>query len=137
MPKVGSTLAAIDPKGNVASVASAEDRRPLSDLIDQKVSLPRVQKSAMLPIVTRRCRSAGQPLQRERHAKFPLLGLAASRKTYGNPLMQGRSRSTKAAATPATPRCFDLQQNEERLISYAIDLGTREGRGERARRTHS
>src|SRR5262249_39967735 len=30
----------------------------------------------------------------------------------------------KAIATPATPRILDLQPGEERLLSYAVDLGT-------------
>jgi hypothetical protein len=119
--KIGSALA-LDPSG-VASVANADEIGDYFQyLIDQKVTLPR-QKSAMLPIVN-------QPVEGQRvsiyneavQAKFPLLGLKF-KNTTGQDLMQGPVSVYESGTYAGDGRIMDLQPNEERLISYAIDQG--------------
>ncbi len=90
--------------------------------IDQKVTLPR-QKSAMLPIVN-------QPVEGKRvsiynegvQAKFPLLGLRF-KNTTGQDLMQGPVAVYEGGTYAGDGRIMDLQPNEERLLSFAIDQG--------------
>jgi len=115
---------AIDPGKSVASAATATE---LGDFfqyaIEQPVTLPR-QKSAMLPIVTQEIDGAKVTIYNERtHAKFPLLGLKF-RNTTNLPLMQGPITVFEGNSYAGDARILDLQPKEERLISYAIDLGT-------------
>ena len=56
-------------------------------------------------------------------AKFPLLGLKL-KNTSGLHLMQGPITVFEGSNYAGDARILDLQPNEERLISYAIDLGT-------------
>ena len=119
--KIGSAVA-LDPSG-VASVANADEIGDYFQYtIDQKVTLPR-QKSAMLPIVN-------QPVEGDRvsiyneavQAKFPLLGLRF-KNTTGQDLMQGPVSVYEGGTYAGDGRIMDLQPNEERLLSYAIDQG--------------
>jgi hypothetical protein len=91
--------------------------------IDKPVSLPR-QKSAMLPIVNKDVEGARVSIYNERtQAKFPLLGLKL-KNTSGLHLMQGPITVFEGSNYAGDARILDLQPNEERLISYAVDLGT-------------
>src|SRR5437762_12081234 len=91
--------------------------------IDKAVSLPR-QKSAMLPIVGKDIEGTRVSIYNERtQAKFPLLGLKL-KNTSGLHLMQGPITVFEGSNYAGDARILDLQPNEERLISYAIDLGT-------------
>jgi len=119
--KIGSALA-LDPSG-VASVATADEIGDYFQYtIDQKVTLLR-QKSAMLPIVN-------QPVEGKRvsifneavQAKFPLLGLRF-KNTTGQDLMQGPVSVYEGGTYAGDGRIMDLQPDEERLLSYAIDQG--------------
>ena len=119
--KIGSALA-LDPSG-AASVANADEIGDYFQYnIDQKVTLPR-QKSAMLPIVN-------QPVEGKRvsifneavQAKFPLLGLRF-KNTTGQDLMQGPVSVYEGGTYAGDGRIMDLQPNEERLLSFAIDQG--------------
>src|SRR5205823_11102502 len=56
-------------------------------------------------------------------AKFPLLGLKL-KNTSGLHLMQGPITVFEGSSYAGDARILDLQPNEERLISYAVDLGT-------------
>ena len=56
-------------------------------------------------------------------AKFPLLGLKF-KNTSGLHLMQGPITVFEGSNYAGDARILDLQPNEERLLSYAIDLGT-------------
>ncbi|MGH7225037.1 MAG: DUF4139 domain-containing protein, partial [Gemmataceae bacterium] len=56
-------------------------------------------------------------------AKFPLLGLRF-KNTSGLHLMQGPITVFEGSNYAGDARILDLQPNEERLISYAVDLGT-------------
>ena len=62
-------------------------------------------------------------LQRGVQAKFPLLGLR-SRTRRGLHLMQGPITVFEGSTYAGDARILDLQPNEERLLTYAIDLGT-------------
>jgi hypothetical protein len=122
--KIGSTLTAIDPRQGVAAAASA---RQLGDYfqyaIDHRVSLPR-QKSALIPIVQQHVLAAKVSIFNEEvHAQYPLLGLRF-KNTSGHHLMQGPVTVFDGGSYAGDTRFLDLQPNEERLLSYAIDLGT-------------
>src|SRR5262249_794004 len=56
------------------------------------------------------------------HGKFPLLGLRF-KNTSGLHLMQGPITVFEGASYAGDARLPDLQPKEERLLSYAIDLG--------------
>jgi hypothetical protein len=59
-------------------------------------------------------------------AKFPLLGLKF-KNTSGMHLMQGPITVFEGSTYAGDARILDLQPNEERLLSYAIDLVPRPG----------
>jgi hypothetical protein len=122
--KVGSAIAMLDPSQSVASVATAEDIGDVCHyVIDEAVNLPR-QKSAMLPIVNQPVDATKVSIFNESvHAKFPLLGLKF-RNTAPQPLMQGPVTVYDGSAYAGDSRVQDLQPNEERLLSYALDTGT-------------
>jgi hypothetical protein len=109
---------------SVPSVASAS---ALGDyyqyVIDRPVDLAR-QKSALLPIVNKdvegRRVSIYNPAVQPKH---PLLGLRF-KNTTGMPLSQGPMTVFEGSVYAGDTRVLDLQPDEERLISYALDLGT-------------
>jgi hypothetical protein len=91
--------------------------------IDHPVSLAR-QKSALLPIVGKDIE--GQRLSIYNAAvqpKHPLLGLRF-KNTSGVHLSQGPITVFEGSTYAGDTRILDVQPNEERLVSYAIDLGT-------------
>jgi hypothetical protein len=108
-------------------VQSAATASQLGDsfqyVLDQPVSLAR-QKSALLPIVNKEVEGQRVSIYNERtHPKFPLLGLKF-RNTSGLHLMQGPITVIEGSAYAGDSRILDVQPNEERLLSYAVDLGT-------------
>jgi hypothetical protein len=114
----------LDLSRSVSSMASAAK---LGDsfqyVIDHPVTLPR-QKSALLPIVNKEVEGTRVSIYNEgTQAKFPLLGLKF-KNTSGLHLMQGPITVFEGAAYAGDARILDLQPGEERLLSYAIDLGT-------------
>ncbi len=91
--------------------------------IDKPVTLPR-QKSALLPIVNKDVEGVRCSIYNERtQAKFPLLGLKF-KNTSGLHLMQGPITVFEGSNYAGDARILDMEPNEERLISYAVDLGT-------------
>ncbi len=91
--------------------------------IDKPVSLPR-QKSALLPIVNKDVQGTRCSIYNERtQAKFPLLGLKF-KNTSGLHLMQGPITVFEGSNYAGDARILDVEPNEERLLSYAVDLGT-------------
>jgi hypothetical protein len=91
--------------------------------IDQKITVSR-QKSVMLPLVNQPVSGAKVSIFNPAiHAKFPMLGLRL-KNTTGHPLMQGPITVYEESVYTGDTRILDLQPNEERLVSYAIDLGT-------------
>ncbi len=111
-------------KSGVASAASASKLGDFFQyVIDKPVSLPR-QKSALLPIVNKDVEGARVSIYNEAtQAKFPLLGLKL-KNTSGLHLMQGPITVFEGSNYAGDARILDLQPKEERLISYAVDLGT-------------
>jgi hypothetical protein len=111
-------------RGAVVSAASAQNLGDLFQyVIDHPVSLPR-QKSAMLPIVSTDVEGARVSIYNEHIlAKHPLLGLRLKNST-GVHLMQGPITVFDKNTYAGDSRIMDLQKGEERLISYAVDLGT-------------
>jgi hypothetical protein len=108
-------------------VVSAATAAALGDYfqysIEHAVTLPR-QKSAMLPIVQQPVETTRVSIYNEAvQAKHPLLGLRF-KNTTGLHLMQGPITVFEGAAYAGDARILDLQPKEERLLSYAIDLGT-------------
>ncbi len=92
-------------------------------VLEHPVSLPR-QKSAMLPIVQKEVEAERVSIYNEgTQAKHPLLGLRF-KNTTGLHLMQGPITVFEGSSYAGDARVLDLQPKEERLISYAIDLGT-------------
>ncbi len=91
--------------------------------IAHAVSLPR-QKSAMLPIVGKDIEAKRVSIYNEGvQARFPLLGLKF-KNTSGLHLMQGPITVFEGSNYAGDSRVLDIQPNEERLLSYAVDLGT-------------
>ena len=110
-----------------SSVSSAATASKLGDFfqyaIDKPVSLAR-QKSALLPIVTKEVESSRTSIYNERvQPKFPLLGMRF-KNTSGLHLMQGPLTIFEGATYAGDAVIRDLQPGEERLLSYAVDLGT-------------
>jgi hypothetical protein len=110
-----------------AGVAPAATATKLGDffqyVIDKPVSLPR-QKSALLPIVNKDVEGTRLSIYNEHtQAKFPLLGLRL-KNTSGLHLMQGPITVFEGSNYAGDARILDLQPKEERLLSYAVDLGT-------------
>ena len=78
----------------------------------------------MLPIVNKEIEGSRVSIYNESTlAKFPLLGFKF-KNTTGLHLMQGPITIFEDSSYAGDARILDLQPNEERLISYAIDLGT-------------
>jgi hypothetical protein len=108
-------------------VATAASASKLGDFfqyaIDRPVSLPR-QKSALLPIVGKDVEGTRVSIYNEKtQAKFPLLGLRF-KNISGLHLMQGPVTVFEGSSYAGDARILDLQPGEERLLSYAVDLGT-------------
>jgi hypothetical protein len=120
----GASIAGLNYKEGIQSVASAEDVGDYYQyVIDQKITLAR-QKSAMLPILNQTIDGAKVSIFNEGvHTKFPLLGLRL-KNTSGKPLTQGPITVYDDGAYAGDTRVLDLQPNEERLLSYAIDQST-------------
>ncbi len=111
-------------KEGIQSVASAEEVGDYFQyIVDQRISLSR-QKSAMLPIIDQNIDGAKISIYNESvHAKIPLLGLRL-KNTSGQPLTQGPITVYDNSTYAGDTRILDLQPNEERLLSYALDQGT-------------
>src|SRR5258708_14719433 len=91
--------------------------------MDHPVSLSR-QKSALLPIVGKDIEGTKVSIYNERvQTKHPLLGLRF-KNTSGAHLNQGPITVFEGSVYAGDTRVLDVQPNEERLLSYAIDLGT-------------
>ncbi|MBI2807903.1 MAG: DUF4139 domain-containing protein [Planctomycetes bacterium] len=122
--KKGSAIAGFNFKEGIQSVASSD---ALGDYyqysIDQKITLQR-QKSAMLPILDKTIDGAKISIFNPRvHAKHPLLGLRL-KNTSGQPLTQGPITVYDGGVFGGDTRILDVQPNESRLLSYALDQGT-------------
>ncbi|HYV36779.1 MAG TPA: DUF4139 domain-containing protein [Gemmataceae bacterium] len=91
--------------------------------IDQPVTIPR-QKSALLPIVNGGLEGDKVSVYSPgAHAKYPLLALRF-KNTTGVHLMAGPVAVFEGSNYCGDAQLPDIQPNEERLVSYALDLGT-------------
>jgi hypothetical protein len=109
------------------AVPSAATASALGDyfqyVIDQPVNLGR-QKSALLPIINKDVDASRVSIYNPGvQAKHPLLGLKFKNSTGMN-LSQGPITVFEGSTYAGDTRVLDLQPGEERLVSYAIDLGT-------------
>jgi hypothetical protein len=110
---------------SVASAAAAAEK--LGDffqyVIDKQVTLPR-RKSALLPIVGKDVEASRVSIYNEgTQPKSPLLGLRL-KNTSGLHLLQGPVTAFEGGTYAGDARIADLQPDEERLLSYAVGLGT-------------
>jgi hypothetical protein len=121
--KIGSALAEMDPTQSITSAAFAEDMgNACQYVIQQHVSLAR-QKSALLPIINQPVEASKVSIFNEGiHDKYPLLGLKFKNTSHQH-LMQGPITVYEGGSYAGDARLLDIQPNEERLLSYAIDLG--------------
>jgi len=108
------------------SVASAAEAKNLGEAfsyaIKEPVNLPR-QQSALLPIITGGIGAWKVSIYNPRiHAKFPLYGLRI-KNTTGAHLMGGPLTIYDSSVYAGDAIFEDLQRGEERLVSYAVDLG--------------
>ena len=107
--------------GNAATAAALGDFFQYT--IDHPVSLAR-QKSAMLPIVGKDVEGQKVSIYNQAvQTRHPLLGLKF-KNTSGAHLNQGPITVFEGSVYAGDTRVLDVQPNEERLVSYAIDLGT-------------
>ncbi|MBP3955715.1 DUF4139 domain-containing protein [Gemmata sp. G18] len=112
---------------NTGTVGNAATAGALGDFfqytIDHPVTLVR-QKSALLPIVGKEIEGTRVSIYNAGvQAKHPLLGLRL-KNTSGAHLNQGPITVFEGSTYAGDTRVLDVQPNEERLLSYAIDLGT-------------
>ena len=92
--------------------------------IDRPVSAAAPEVGALLPIVNKDVQGTRVSIYNERtQAKFPLLGLKF-KNTSGLHLMQGPITVFEGSNYAGDARILDVEPNEERLLSYAVDLGT-------------
>ena len=122
--KVGSSVTGFNFKEGIQSVANADEVGDYFQYaIKDPISLPR-QKSAMLPIIDQTIEGQKVSIFNESvHVKFPLLGLKI-KNTSGQPLTQGPITVYDAGVFGGDTRILDVQPNEERLLSYALDQST-------------
>src|SRR5215207_5707094 len=107
--------------GNAATAGALGDF--FQYVIDHPVTLSR-QKSALLPIVGKDIEGSRVSIYNPAvQAKHPLLGLRF-KNTSGAHLNQGPITVFEGSTYAGDTRVLDVQPNEERLLSYAIDLGT-------------
>ncbi len=110
-------------KGVASSATAGELGDFFQYVIDHPVTLPR-QKSAMLPVVQKEVEAGRVSIYNEQtQAKHPLLGLRF-KNTTGMHLMQGPITVFEGSSYAGDARVLDITPKDERLISYAIDLGT-------------
>ncbi len=120
----GRAIAGLNFKEGIQSVATAEEIGDYFQyVLDQKINLAR-QKSAMLPILDQTIEGTKVSIYNaDTHVKYPLLGLKL-KNTSGQPLTQGPITVYENSTYAGDTRILDLQPNEERLLSYALDQGT-------------
>lgn len=116
-------LKELELRRGVASAATADKLgTSFRYMIEQPVNLPR-QKSALLPIVQRDVEGNRVSVYNQAvHAKFPLYGLRL-KNTTGVSLMQGPVTVFDGSVYAGDARIADMQPAEDRLLTYAIDLG--------------
>jgi hypothetical protein len=120
--RVGSSIAELG-EGIDALVANSDT---LGDsfryTIDQKVSLPR-QMSSLLPLFNKAVQSSPLSIYNKQvHPRFPLKSLRL-KNTTGQNIVQGPVSVFENGAYAGDSQILDMQPEQERLFSYAMDLG--------------
>lgn len=115
-----------DPLDRQAGALAVADGK-LGDMFEydiaERITLPR-QKSALLPLMNEAVEASRVSIYNGSVlAKYPLLGLKLTNKTKLH-LAQGPVAVYDNGTFAGDARLPDLQPNETRMVSYAIDLGT-------------
>ena len=118
---LGEARTEFNPTESISAAALAETiGDPARYLIDHKVSLAR-QRSALLPLVNQEITAQRVSIFNDKvNGKFPLRGLKIKNAT-GQNLMQGPVPVYDGGSYAGDARLPDLQANEERLLSFAVD----------------
>jgi len=121
--QIGNALTNVDPDFVEQVRAADELGHPSRFTIDQKVILPR-QESILLPILDEEIDATNVSIfNQEVHSTRPLLGVKIKNKTK-QALMSGPVTVYQGeAAYSGDARMLDLQPNEERYLSFALDTG--------------
>jgi hypothetical protein len=110
-------------RGIVADTTATDSGDSFQYAIEHTVNVPR-QKSALLPIVNKALEGDKVSLYSpQTHAKHPLLALRL-KNTTGVHLMQGPVAVFDGNSYAGDSQLPDLRPGEQRLVSYALDLGT-------------
>jgi hypothetical protein len=108
----------------VESIAADADRigEAFRYTLDRKVTVPR-QKSALLPVLESRVEATRVSVyNRGVHPFFPMSSLRV-KNTTGQHLQQGPLAVREEGMYAGDARLPDLQPGQEKLVSYAMDLG--------------
>jgi hypothetical protein len=112
----------VDITKSTGGAATAELGEFFQYEIKQPVSLAR-QKSALLPILHQAIEGKRVSIYNDRvHAKHPMLGLSL-KNTSGLQLVQGPVTVLEENSYAGDAVLPDLRPGEDRLVSYAVDLG--------------
>ncbi len=123
LARIGNAIANLDREAIEAALAAGNIGHPSRYPIEEKVTLPR-QQSALLPILETPIEGSRVSIYNPTvHALHPLLGLKF-KNTTKQALMQGPIAVYDEGVFAGDARILDLQPDEERLISYAVDLAT-------------
>jgi hypothetical protein len=116
--------AGLDPREGIHSMAVAgEIGNAFQYVLDQKVSLPR-QQSALVPILNFPVEGTKVSIFNEAvHPQFALLGMRFKNSSKQQ-LLQGPVTVYEDSSYAGDAPLPDLQPQEERLLSYALDLGS-------------
>jgi hypothetical protein len=115
-----------DPKRSLRAATAAAAEK-LGDffpyVVERPVSLPR-QESALLPVDDKGVEASRVSIYNEgTQPKFPLLGLRL-KNTSGLHLLRGPVTVYEGGSYAGDARILNLPPHEERLLSYAVGLGT-------------
>jgi hypothetical protein len=110
-------------RGVEANTTATDSGDSFQYAIEHTVNVPR-QKSALLPVVNKALEGDKVSLYSpQTHAKHPLLALRL-KNTTGVHLMQGPVAVFEGNGYAGDSQLPDLRPGEQRLVSYALDLGT-------------
>ena len=113
----------LDEAGVTTAAMASEVGELFQYAISQPVTIGR-QQSAMIPIVTQDIEGEKVSVYTESvNAKYPMNGIRLKNDT-GLHLMAGPITVFDGGAYAGDALVDDLRRNEERLITYAVDLGT-------------
>jgi len=113
--------------GNVSSVAVATEARELGDLFEYRIATPvtvRKGESAMLPLLQQKTGARKLLVYSDPSAMNPMSAAEVTNST-GKTLDGGPITVYEAEAYAGEALVATLKAGEKRLISYAVDLGTR------------